>query len=174
MAVMTEDGRKVVFVTAEHGRDAGKIFKIKEWSAARAEHWGVKALLAYNRGGGDLDMPSMYGMGMVAVVYIGVQTFLRGSMRSDEVIPILDELLECVQPVRDPKARDAITGGMVADSVLNESDIEEVATRMWLRSEVIKLHTGFSPAAALSELISLIMTTTEAAAESQSAKTSHP
>lgn len=167
---LTEEGRKVVFVRAEYGRDRGKIFKIKEWSAARAEHWAVRALLAYNRGGGELNLPGLYGMGMVAIVYLGIQTFLRGFMKSEEVIPILDELLECVAIVRDPKAKDAITGSMVADNVLSENDIEEVPTRMWLRSEVIKLHTGFSPADALSNLVESVMRAP--ASDSQNAQTS--
>ena len=36
------------------GRDAGKIFHITEWAARRADQWAIRAMLAYNRGGGDL------------------------------------------------------------------------------------------------------------------------
>jgi hypothetical protein len=37
-----------------------------------------------------------------------------------------------------------------------EDDIEEVATRWWLRSEVVSVHVGFSPAEALLKLVASI------------------
>lgn|GEM_PF-1288843 len=124
-------------------RDAGKLFLITEWSAAKAEHWAVRALLAYNRGGGQIPI-EMLGGGMEAIFLLGVNTFLRGQMQAGEVIPILDELLDCVQIIRDPKARGA-DGAVVATDISSEDDIEEPTTRLWLRSEVVRLHTNFSP-----------------------------
>lgn len=151
----------IVAVPVEWGkRDAGKTFLLTEWPAETAEKWGIKAMLAYNRGGGQVAVSDAVGAGMEGIFFLGVQTFLRGQMRADEVTPILDELLDCVKIVRDPRARDAATGGPVATPIVSADDIEEVPTRMWLRSEVIRLHTGFSPGDALSKLISLIMTTT--------------
>ena len=150
-----------IVVVPEWGkRDAGKTFLIREWPAERAEKWGIKALLAYNRGGGQIDVDAAIGAGMEGIFFLGVQTFLRGQIRAEEAIPILDELLDCVRIIRDPKARDAATGEPVATPIVSEDDVEEVQTRMWLRSEVLRLHTNFSPAAAVSTLISAIMTTT--------------
>lgn len=145
-------------------RDAGKHFLITEWPAERAEKWALAALMAFNRGGGEFGVEHAIGRGMEGIAVIGVQTFLRGQMRAEETIPLLDQLLECVQLVRDPAARDVATGLPVATPIVSPDDVEEVQTRLWLRSEVLKLHTGFSPGDALSTLISAIMT----AAPSQS------
>jgi hypothetical protein len=72
------------------------------------------------------------------------------------VIPIWNELLECVNIIRDPKVRDQ-SGRAIATDIIVDSDIMEIATRNWLRSEVLFLHTGFSPGDALFDLISAIM-----------------
>jgi hypothetical protein len=136
-------------------RDAGKLFLITEWPAAKAEHWAIRALIAYNRGGGQIPM-DMIGGGMQAIFLLGINTFLRGQMQADEVIPILDELLECVKIIRDPKARGA-DGNLIATDIVSDDDIMEVPTRLWLRSEVIRLHTHFSPFELLSSLISAVM-----------------
>ena len=152
--------RKVEIVQAPPSckRDAGKCYQLTEWAAWKADHWAIKAMLAYNRGGGDLPGgDALIGRGMEAIFFIGIQTFLRGQIRSEEAIPILDELLECVEMVRDPKVRDVKTGGHIATPISSDDDIEEIETRWWLRSEVIKLHTGFSPAEFLSRWISAVM-----------------
>jgi|WetSurMetagenome_2_1015567.scaffolds.fasta_scaffold02788_11 hypothetical protein len=148
---------EIVRVPDSGGRDAGKYFQITEWSASEAEKWAMSALLAYNRGGGQIDTARMLGLGMEAIFVLGINTFLRGQMQASEIIPILDRLLECVKIVRDPKARDTSTGQIVATSIVSPDDIEEVGTRLWLRSEVLRVHTGFSPAAAVKSLISAIM-----------------
>jgi hypothetical protein len=145
---------KVVAVPSFQGtnnRDFGKLFFITEWPAARAETWGLRMTMAFNRSSGALPM-SMVGIGMEGIAILGINTFLRGSIQADEIIPLLDELLECVAIIRDPKFPDVVT------PITSPDDIEEVATRLWLRSEVLRLHTGFSPADVLSALIASIMT----------------
>lgn len=137
-------------------RDAGKHFLITEWYADDAERWAMSFILACNRGGGKVDVAAAAGHGMESIFTLGVAAFLRGNMRSEETIPILDKLLECVQMVRDPKARDVNTQRPVATPIITRDDIEEVGTRLWLRSEVIRVHAGFSPADALLTLISAI------------------
>jgi len=151
--------RKKAVVSAPNycGRDKGKTFMIEEWPADRAEKWALRAMLAYNRGGGKIDVVGVQGMGMEGIFMLGVDTFLRGQIQAEEVIPIMDELLGCVQIIRDPKKRDPQTNFPVTSPIISDDDIEEVATRMWLRSEVIKLHSGFCPADAISKLISAIM-----------------
>jgi hypothetical protein len=150
-------GLKTMIVRASHGRDgaAKKLYQITEWPAARAEEWGIRALMAYNRGGGRMPVEQAFDRGMEGIVYLGIDTFLRGQMRAEEVQPILNELLECVKIVRDPAARGP-DNKPIATDIVADSDIQEVATRMWLRSEVLFLHTGFSMADALSDLISAI------------------
>jgi hypothetical protein len=136
-------------------RDIGKHFLITEWSAAQSEHWAIRALLAYNRGGGQIPMEAVSG-GMQMIFLLGINTMLRGHMQADEVIPILDELLGCVKIIRDPKARGP-DGHIIATDIVTEDDIEEPATRLWLRSEVVRLHTHFSPFDAISTLITAAM-----------------
>src|SRR5277367_9574 len=83
-----------------HNRDQSKVFLLTEWPAAQAEKWGIKMMLAYNRSGGSIPL-DVRGMGMEGVAILGINTFLRGNIDSAEVIPLLDDLLGCVQVIRD-------------------------------------------------------------------------
>src|SRR6185437_13321518 len=116
-----------------------------------------------------LPLDHVAGMGMEGIFVLGIQTFLRGQMQSTEIIPLLDELLDCVQMVRDPTKRGA-DGKVIATPVASDDDISEVKTRMWLRSEVLRVHTSFSMADALSYLIQLFIKAP--AADSPTTKTS--
>jgi hypothetical protein len=157
---------KVVAVPklVENHRDLGKQFLLTEWPAARAEKWGIKMLFSLNREGGQIPM-DLAGIGIEGVAILGLNTFLRGNINSEEIIPLLDELLECVQIIRDPKHPD------IPSPLVSDDDIEDIATRLWLRSEVLELHTGFSPADALSKLVTTIM---EKSPASVNTSTSHP
>jgi hypothetical protein len=151
----SESGRKSKPVTVPkfstgHNRDFGKTFVITEWPAARAEDWGMRMMFAFNRGGGQIPM-GLDHVGMEGIAIIGINTFLRGNIEPDEMIPLLNELLDCVEIVRDPKHPEVTT------KIVSEDDIAEISTRMWLRSEVVELHTGFSVAVALSKLATAIM-----------------
>lgn len=137
------------------GRDAGKHFLITEMSALKAEKWAARALLLLS-GSGERIPDSIAGRGMEAVAVLFLNIFLQGAIRFDQLEPLLDEMFECVQIIRDPKAVDKQTGHPVPHALISDDDIEEVATRAWLRSEVLRIHTGFSPADALSGLISVI------------------
>lgn len=152
-------GRKteIVKVPANFGRDAGKHFLLTEWSARKADHWAIRAMLAYNRGGGDMSAEALLGRGMEAIFFVGIQTFLRGQIRAEEVTPILDELLECVQMIRDPAARDRATGMPVATPLVSDDDVEEIKTIWWLRSEVLRMTVGFSPLEIAERWVSRIM-----------------
>jgi hypothetical protein len=146
--------REIVKVPADWGkRDAGKHFLIEEWPAERAEEWAFRALIAYNRGGGQVPIEAISG-GMEAIFWLGINTFLRGQMQAAEVIPILNELMECIKIVRDPTARGP--DGAVAHDIL-PNDIEEIKTRLWLRSEVLRVHVNFSVSDLISKLISEVM-----------------
>ena len=128
------------------GRDANKNFLITEMPATQAETWGWRALLLL-RGSGERMPDNVQGLGMVGVAVLGINVFLRGEMSFTNLEPLLDEMMTCVKIVRDPRHPN------VATDIVADIDIEEVQTRLWLRSEVLKLHTGFSPADALSKLL---------------------
>jgi hypothetical protein len=132
-------------------RDLNKHFLVTEWPAARADRWMQKVTFAFNKGAGELPM-SMRGVGWEGIAIVGINTFLRGNVSSEEMMPLLDELLECVKLIRDPKHPDVVT------DIVSDDDIEEVATRWWLRNEVVSVHINFSPLAALSRLMSSILT----------------
>lgn len=148
-------GRKVETVVIPHfdgpsNRDEGKHFQITEWPAARADKWITTIGFAFNKGGGEIPI-DLRAVGWEGIAIIGINTFLRGSIRSEEMIPLFDELLECVKVIRDPKFPDVVS------PVVSDDDIEEVATRWWLRAEVVRVHINFSPLDALSALLRSIV-----------------
>ena len=132
------------------GRDNGKVFRITEMRAAQAEKWGWRMLLALNRAGGEIPQ-NVQNLGMVGVAILGINTFLRGNIKFEELEPLFDEMMECVQAVLDPKKHSEVAMKIPLDHV------QDARTIAWLRSEVLRVHTGFSPAAALSALISAVM-----------------
>ena len=151
------DGRKRMVLPVprdwKDNRDAtaGKIYVINEWSAGRAEAWALKMFIALKGSGNEIS-ESEARLGIVGVALAGINTFLRAAIDPAVLIPLLDEMLTCVTIIRDHARPD------IESPLSSEDDIEEVPTRLWLRSEVIKLHTGFSPADALFALISALPT----------------
>lgn len=131
-------------------RDAGKLYRIKEMDSVRAEKWAIRAMLLVK--GSSARVPeSIVGRGMEAIAIITINVVLQADIEFEKLEPLLDEMMECVEIVRDPKAPHVVT------PIVSPDDIAEVSVRAFLRSEVLKLHTGFSPADALSKLISAIM-----------------
>lgn len=130
-----------VEVTIE-GRDKGKKFYLTEMSAVRAEKWATRALIALLNSGIQLsDDEASAGMaGLAQVAARGAFKFSGGGISFADFEPLLDEMLECVQ-IAEPKITRTLT----------EDDIEEVTTLLFLRSEVLQLHTGFSLAERLSK-----------------------
>ena len=131
-------GRKTERVVIEaEGRDHGKVFLLTELPAYQAEAWAARAMGAMVRAG--LDVPdSVILSGMAAIATYGLRSLLAAPW--EEVGPLLDEMMTCVR-IAEPKIPEG--------RPMTDDDIEEVSTRLRLRDEVIKLHTGFSPAAAL-------------------------
>ena len=140
---------ETVIIDAE-GRDKGKVFVITEMPASKAEKWAARALLALGRSG--VDVPdNIAASGLAGVVALGVRSFL--GLRFEDAEPLLDEMFaSCVAIVPDPD-RPTVTRGAGGIGALIEDDIEEVSTRIHLRTEVLELHTGFSIAAVLSVLM---------------------
>jgi hypothetical protein len=131
-------------------RDKDKLFRLTEWPAAKAENWGLRMMLAANSGAGELPL-NLSGIGLDGIAILGINTFLRGNIAPGTLIPLLDELLQCVRYIRD-QSKPHLDSDLVSDD-----DVEEVATRMWLRGEVLSLHLNFSVSAALSALYKKIM-----------------
>lgn len=128
----------------QHGRDKGKKFLLTEMSALKAERWATRLLIALMNSGLELtDEEAAAGMaGVASVLGRGGFRFSGSGVSYVELEPLLEEMLGCIQ-IAEPKVTRTLT----------EDDIEEVATLLFLRSEVIKLHTGFSLAARLSEYV---------------------
>ena len=126
-------------------RDAGKMFRITEMSAAHAEKWAWRGLLML-KGSGAAIPEGVEHLGMVGVFRVGLNAFLGGSIRFEELEPWLDEMMGCLTFVSDQKHLE------LARPLL-EDDISEVKTRLWLRSEIIRVHTDFSVADALFALV---------------------
>lgn len=124
-------------------RDAGKVFLLTEMPASDGERWGFRALLALARAG--IEIPEdIANAGMAGVHAVGGLR-LNGSLHPEDVEPLLEDMMACVQRIPDPKHPEVIRA-------LVEDDIEEVATRLRLRGEVMQLHLGFSIAGVLSTL----------------------
>ncbi|MEN2711426.1 hypothetical protein [Sphingomonas sp. VL_57B] len=146
---------KLVTIAAE-GRDKGKCFLIREMPAMQSEKWAIRAILALGRADAEVEDAAVQGgaMAVLASLPMTVLMSLR-RMNFEDAEPLLDEMMSCVAFVPDaaktvpgtdqPFTRPLNTAG-------DDGDIEEVATLLTLRSEVIEVHVGFSPAAALSSL----------------------
>lgn len=126
-------------------RDAGKTFLITEMPAMAAERWGTRALLALSRS--DYQVPDLDpDAGFAELVRIGIELLCR--VEYAEVEPLLNEMLQCVQFVPDPRNPDIPPHPHV------EQVVEEVATLLMLRREVWDIHSGFSYAGVMSILTS--------------------
>ena len=122
--------------TAEKNRDAGKVYKITEMPASPAEMWAFQVFQALARTG--IDMPEhMMGSGMAGMAIVGLKAL--GNLPPIQANDLMAEMFSCIKIIRDKSMPD-----MSFD--LLEEDIEEVSTRVLLRTEVFELHTGFSMA----------------------------
>lgn len=115
------------------GRDLGKLFVITEMSAAQAESWATRALLALI--GANTNIPDdLAQLGTAGLAELGLRSL--ASLKYEVAEPLLEEMLECVEIVPDP-AKTHVRRALIED------DIEEVGTRLALRLEWWSLHMGF-------------------------------
>ena len=126
------------YTVTDEGRDQGKVFVLTEMPASRAESWAMRALLALMAGGVEVQ-PGFDRMGMAAMAEIGIKALV--GLKWEVAEPLLAEMWSCVQIMPDPTKPHVIRN-------LIEEDIEEITTRIKLRAEVWKLHTGFLKAVA--------------------------
>lgn len=136
--------REAVVPIEAEGRDKGKVFTIREMSAAQAEAWAIRAMLHLAKSG--VDVPTdILSAGMAGIAVFGVKTL--SGLRWEDAKPLLDEMMGCVKIIPDP-SKPAFSRDLVG-----QDDIEEVLTLLKIRDEWINLHTGFSLAARLSGLM---------------------
>jgi hypothetical protein len=128
--------RKTAIITIDSpGRDFGKVFELTEMSATKAEKWATRALLALLRSG--VEVPEdIASAGLAGVAAMGIKAF--GGINYADAEPLLAEMMSCVVVIPDPSRP------QVKRPIRTDDDIEEVATLLRLREEVITLHTGFS------------------------------
>lgn len=130
--------RKTTTLTIDgKNRDQGKVYKITEMSADKAERWALRAGFVLMNAG--VDLPELEGgTSMADLSQLGLQTLIRAfsKVSYEQAEPLLTEMLECVQCVPDPGKPEVVRG-------LIESDIEEVSTRFKLRKAVWDLHVDF-------------------------------
>jgi hypothetical protein len=130
------------YTVQDEGRDFGKVFVLTEMPASRAESWAMRALLALMASG--VEVPEGFErMGMAGMAEVGIRAL--SGLKWDVAEPLLAEMWECVQIMPDPSKTHVVRR-------LIEEDIEEISTRIKLRAEVWKLHTGFLKAVAPSIL----------------------
>lgn len=129
-------GSSKVTIAAE-GRDMGKVFLITEMPASQGEWWAIRTILALIKGGAELP-EGFEKLGMAGMAQLGFKSL--ANLEPSIAAPLLQEMLDCVKIVPDPKNPSVIR-------MLIEEDIEEITTRFTLRFEVFKLHAGFLKAA---------------------------
>jgi hypothetical protein len=141
--------RREAIWTATDRRDKGKKFKLKEMSANQAERWALRAFSALVRSG--MHVEHLRHGGLEALFRL-MQTegFITAlfNVPSDDLQDLADELLTCVSVL--PDARTNAVERALRDEGNDGDDIEEIATRLKLRLEVLKLHSAFSEAEPLS------------------------
>ena len=126
------------------GRDKGKAFFITEMPASKAEKWATRALLLLSRSG--IDFPAeLLGSGMAGIAVYGLRALPL--LDFNEAEPLLDEMWDCLQIIPD------LSHPNVTRPLL-EDDIEEIATRIKLRTEIFNLHVSFSQPAVASNMTS--------------------
>jgi hypothetical protein len=130
--------KSITYTVADEGRDQGKVFVLTEMPASRAERWALRAFQALAKAGVELP-DNIAQMGMAGIALVGIKALSHTPW--EEAEPLLAEMFECVQRQPNPK-NPAVVRALVED------DVEEVATRLKLRAEVLKLHTDFLPPAA--------------------------
>lgn len=130
--------RKTKDITITTGRDKDKVFRITEKSSYDAELWAIRALGGMADAG--VDIPDLETATAESLTKFAVSSLLK--IRSDLMVELLDEMMECVELVPQPRKEPGVS------RIIFESDIEDLSTRVLLRSEIIKLHADFFMVAA--------------------------
>nr|WP_250135698.1 hypothetical protein [Escherichia coli] len=85
-------------------------------SASQAEWWAMRAIMAMGRGGVELP-DDVRSLGMAALALEGLKALSK--IPPDEARPLMDEMMDCVQFVPDPK--NAASGDRLLKRILKKS-----------------------------------------------------
>lgn len=118
-------------ITIEKGRDEGMTYLITEMPISKADNWAMRALFAIANGGVDLEGVNP-NMGMLGMANVAIKAL--AGIDPKVGIPLLDELLECVQ---------VVPSGGSARSLLLDSDVKDLTTMFTLRKEALAIHLDF-------------------------------
>lgn len=121
---------KTKTVTIEKGRDKGKKFEITEMPVAKIDNWAMRVLLALAGAGVEVAEANEGMMGLAKVALAAL-----GKIPPAIAIPLMDELLECVQFIPD--------GGSPRPLDLELGDVQDFTSIWILRKEVFNLHIDF-------------------------------
>lgn len=121
---------KTKTVTIEKGRDKGKKFQITEMPVAKIDNWAMRVLLALAGAGVEVAEANEGMMGLAKVALAAL-----GKIPPAIAIPLMDELLECVQFIPD--------GGSPRPLDLELGDVQDFTSIWILRKEVFNLHIDF-------------------------------
>ena len=126
--------RRIKDVTIDkEGRDIGKVFRIRELPASQAERWALRAFLGIAKAG--IEIPDdVAAMGMAGIALMGIRALSGIDFNEAEIL--MAEMMSCVVFVPDA-SRPQVTRPLVED------DIEEIATRLQLRKEILSIHVDF-------------------------------
>ncbi len=148
--------------STRENRDLGKVFFIREMSAMNGARWADRAFLALAHAGVEIPK-DIVQLGIIGVFLISMRAFTN--TRYEELEPLLDELLGCVQFCPN-------NGDLAISRKLIDTDIEEIQTIYALRQEVLQLHSGFTYADVLSFLTAAASPSSNPSMPSQNTQTS--
>lgn len=137
---------KIVQITDDN-RDKGKVFLLTEMSAMQVEKWAARAFLAVTRAGVEVP-PDLMGSGIAGLMTLGIKSLMAG-LDFVDVEPLMDEMIGCVRFVPNFAKNPEVVRPLIADPANPDGDdIQEAATLLRLRAEVINLHVDFFSAGA--------------------------
>jgi hypothetical protein len=123
-----------VVINDPASRDYNRRYVLTEMPASQGEKFAARCFLALAKSGAEIPA-DVRNAGMAGLAVVGFQ--MLAGLEFADAAALMDEMMGCVQYAYDPSNAGAVRP-------LIEIDIEEVATRVRLRSEVFTLHTGFS------------------------------
>lgn len=124
--------QKTVAITAE-GRDKGKMFQLTEMPVYKAEKWAARAILAIASVSSDSPDPTD-GVGGLANINFNDLS----KVNFDQAEPLLDDMMVCVKVHPNPNDLNVVRLLMP-----EADDIEELATMLTLRKEILALQFDF-------------------------------
>lgn len=125
--------RRVTYFTAGDGRDKGKVFRIEEMSAWDSEEWAGRLMFAAMNAG--IDIPeNIASAGLAGLATLGIAALTK--MPYEAAKPLLHDMMKCVTYVPSAAKKDVFRS-------VEREDVDEVATLLKLRKEVLSLHLDF-------------------------------